>query len=302
MQVTEKRPQVTPVALKSILFATDFSDSSLAALPHVGAIARRYKSKVYLAHVIVSENYPFVSPEVAAVRSQQMAQRAKQQLAELSGQLEGIPNEPVLAHGEAAEAVIKMIKEHNIDLVVVGTHGRRGFKRLLLGSVAEEVFRMSPCPALIVGPHLSQAIPQETALRNILYPTDLLKESFCALPYAVSLAVEHAATLTLLHVLPEASATHPGLETVTAEFREQMKRPIPVEVAPTCKTEALVELGDTVETILRVSRERRTDLIVLGVKEADPLASHLRGNLAYRIVMAAECPVLVVRDNPGREG
>ncbi len=296
MKITEKEPPATLVTLKNILFATDFSESSSVALPHVVAVARRYGSKVYLAHVIVSECYPLMSPEVSAARSEQATHRAQQQLVELSRQLEGIPNESLLTRGDVTDTLTGMIKERKVDLVVVGTHGRRGFKRLLLGSVAEGIFRKSPCPVLTVGPHLAKRAPQEMALRNILYPTDLLEESSSAMPYAVSLAEEYESNLTLLHVLPETTATYPGAEALKMTFRDQMKRLIPTEAEARRKPEFVVEFGDTVETILRISSEQQADLIVLGVKKADPLASHLQGSIAYRIVTGAECPVLVVRD------
>ncbi len=297
VRLAEKKPSLKLVELKNILFATDFSECSLLALSHVAAIARRYESKVYLAHVIVSETYPLVSPEIGASRTEQIAQHAKQQLGELSSQLRGIPNEFLLAYGDVTDALAGMIKDYKIDLVVVGTHGRRGFKRFLLGSIAEEMFRGSPCPVLTVGPHLSKQAPQEIAFKNVLYPTDLSKESNCAAPYAVSLASEYGANLTLLHVLSAASTTYPDLEALKATFRNQLKTLIPPEAEPWCNPEFDVELGEAVATILGVSRKRQADLIVLGVKEADPLASHLQGNIAYRIVTGAECPTLTVRAN-----
>jgi nucleotide-binding universal stress UspA family protein len=134
------------------------------------------------------------------------------------------------------------------------------------------------------------------AFRNILYPTDLLKEPSSTIPYALSLAAEYGANLTLLHVLPEITATYPGAEALKMTFRDQMQRLIPTDTELRRKPEFVIGLGDTVETILRISKERQADLIVLGVKKADPLASHLQGNITYRIVTGAECPVLVVRD------
>ncbi len=290
MKATEERARI---AVKNILFATDFSNS--IPLPYVASIARRYNSRVHLAHVIVSETFPLVGSEVTAQRSEEVAQNAKQQLAELSGQLEGIERECVVAHGGATEVLTELIRERKIDLVVVGTHGRVGLKRFLLGSVAEEVFRKSPCPVLTIGPHVSKIPPRELAFRNVFCPTDLLKESFCAVPYAVSLASDYSANLTLLHVLPEVTASQPGFKLMVRELERQMKMLIPYEAMPGREPEFLVEFGKAVETILRIAKERQADLIVLGVKEADPLASHLRGNIAYQIVVRAECPVLSVR-------
>ena len=176
------------VALKNILFATDFSDSFFAALPHVAAIARHYEATVYLAHVILTKTYPRVSPEAVPYVFEDTTRNAEEQLKGISKRLEGMPVKFLLAHGEVTDTLTEMIKQHDIDLVVVGTHGRRGVKRFFLGSVAEEVFRNSPCPVLTVGPHVSPKAPEEMALRCTTFftpptcPRNLLAQAVTRFP------------------------------------------------------------------------------------------------------------------------
>lgn len=280
--------------LKNILWTTDFSTVSNASLPHAVAIARRYESKIYLAHVVVPSPYPMVSPEAAPYMEELRRGTAKRlvTLAE-SGQLAGIPHEAILGHGEVAEELNKMIKEREIDLLVLTTHGRRGLRRFLLGSVAEEVWRTAACPVLTVGPHAIEHAAQEVTLKQILYPTDLTKESFAAAPFALSFALEYASQLVVLHVVPTAIRTSARL--LARAFRDELREVFPSETVPWCEPECVVESGDPAETILRIAKERQADLIVLGVRSPEALAKQHVGNVAYPVVAGADCPVLTVR-------
>jgi nucleotide-binding universal stress UspA family protein len=285
------------IKLKKILWTTDFSPASQASLPHVLALARRYESKVYLAHVIVPHPYPMVSPE-AAPYIEDLRRGSSTRLTALaeSDQLRGIPHEVLLAHGEVAEELKAMVKDHQIDLLVLATHGRRGLRRFLLGSVAEEVWRTAECPVLTVGPHALEHPATEIALRHILYPTDLSAESFAAAPFALSFALEYESRLTVLHVVPTAIRTSARL--LARAFRDELQEVFPSEMVPWCEPECVVESGDPVETILRTAKERKADLIVLGVRSPQALAQQHLSNVAYPVVAGADCPVLTVRAGP----
>jgi nucleotide-binding universal stress UspA family protein len=283
-----------PLKLKNILWTTDFSPASKASLPHAVAIARRYESKVYLAHVVVPHPYPMVSPE-AAPYVEGLSQGAEKRLAELakSEGLEGIPHELLLGHGEVAEELNIMVKDHQIDLLVLATHGRRGLRRFLLGSVAEEVWRTAECPVLTVGPHVSGRPAEEISLRQILYPTDLSVESFAAAPFALSFALEYESRLAILHVVP--TAIRASARLLARAFRDELQEIFPSETVPWCEPECIVESGDPAETILRIAKERQADLVVLGVRTPEELAIQHVSNVAYPVVAGADCPVLTVR-------
>lgn len=296
MRVAENKSAAPVVELRNILLATDFSPSSLAALPQVAAIARRYESKVHLVHVVVPDAYPLVSPEAAAWTTVELDAGAQGQLERLAGakELLRIPHEAVLVNGEVTEALRAAVGRHDIDLVIVGTHGRRGFRRLLMGSVAEGIFRSLPCPVLTVGPHVSGKAPEELVLKRILYPTDLSATSFHAAKYAISFALEYAAHLTVLHVVPPEATTPLETRQATESFQREMETLVPAEARPWCDLESVIAPGDPAETILHSAKERGADLIVLGVRRAEPASTHRTGNIAYRIAAEAECPVLTV--------
>lgn len=288
----------TRIALQNILFATDFSAVSDAALKHALSIARRYDSRVYVAHVIRPDAYQLVPPDAMGVALEQTKRYAEEQMARLlvSGCLRGIPHQVLLAQGELWSAMSGMLGEHEIDLVIVGTHGRTGVRKLLLGSVAEEVFRMSPRPVMTVGPKVPGEVSDEREFRRILYATDFTPSSEAASAYALSLAQEHQAHLTLLHVVPEATDVSARNQARLVEFfRRRLQQLVPEEADLWCEPELLIEFGSPAEQILRLADEQGTDLIVLGVRRSATFAGHLPPATAYTVVCQAHCPVLTVR-------
>jgi nucleotide-binding universal stress UspA family protein len=294
---THEQVAARPIKLKKILWTTDFSTASLASLPHVIALARRYESRVYLAHVVVPHPYPMVSPE-AVPYVEDLRRRSSTQLTALaeSDELKEIPHEVLLGHGEVAEELNAMVKDHEIDLLVLATHGRRGLRRFLLGSVAEEVWRTAACPVLTVGPHALHHTTEEIGLRQILYPTDLSAESFAAAPFALSFALEYQARLAVLHVVP--AAIRASVRLLARAFRDELQEMFPPETLPWCEPECIVESGEPAESILRVAKEREADLIVLGVRTPEALVKQHVSNVAYPVVAGSDCPVLTVRATP----
>ncbi len=286
------------VRLRNILCATDFSSSSAAALLYAISIARRYNSQIYLAHVIRPDAYPLVPPEVSATAVAQSRRYAEQQMGNLlvSGQLRGIPHQVLLGEGELWSILSGMLEEHEVDLIVVGTHGRTGAQKLLLGSVAEEIFRLAPCPVLTVGPRVPREVPAETELRHILYATNFTPTAERAAAYALSLAQEHQAHLTLLHVVQETpgdSSPHRAL--LQSFFTKRLRGLVPTEADLWCDPEFVVEFGLPADSILKVAEDRQVDLVVLGVCGSVNFPGHLPPATAYEVVCQAHCPVLTVR-------
>ncbi len=286
------------VQLRNILWATDFSSSSEAALSYATSIACRYNSQVYLAHVIRPESYQLVSPEVSGVALEQTRRYAEQQMADLlvSGRLRGIPHQVLLGQGEFWGVLSGMLAKHNVDLVVVGTHGRTGARKLLLGSVAEEIFRLAPCPVLTVGPRSPRDVPTETELGHILYATDFTPSSERAAAYAFSLAQEHNARLTLLHVVKETAEMSPrSTALLQSLFGKRLRDMVPPEADLWCEPEFLVEFASPADGILKLATDRQVDLIVIGVRRTANFPGHLPPATAYQVVCQAPCPVLTVR-------
>src|SRR5437762_10147383 len=166
----------TGIALKNILFATDFSAASDAAAPIAIQIARHYGAKVYGVHVNRFDDYTAAAPNAWAAMAEAAEKETKEDAGRLNEQFQGIEHEAVIGEGNIWEVVSNLIKEKEIDLVVLGTRGRTGLGRALLGSVAEQILRQAPCPVLTVSPHVNLWSDEYAKMREILYTTDLVAD------------------------------------------------------------------------------------------------------------------------------
>ena len=287
-------PMVPEIAVKRILYATDFSEASLAALPLVSTIAHKYGSCVFVVNVWTPVPYTMVSPEAAGLlqRKDERETQAKARQLLNTKELHGLSAIAIVKSGSPAQELIRLVHEKNIDLAILGTHGRTGLKHLLMGSVAEELFRNLPCPALTVGPNASTHSMEDTGIKHVLFPTDLSDESRAVFPYLASLASEYKALLTLLHVLPIETATNPDAMSLAEPLRKEMQSIFYSHIDPRCPAEFIIDFGDTAERILAHAESGRADLIGMGVRKAGELTTHFRNTVAYRVVLQAHCPVL----------
>jgi nucleotide-binding universal stress UspA family protein len=286
------------LALKSLLFATDFSPASQAALPYAAAIARRYGSRLLLAHVLRPQVWAPAPPEWVPMESDLPRQAAMAEMAKLeqSPLLAGLPHEACVEEGAVWDRLALLMKRQETDLLIMGTHGRRGLQKLLMGSVAEELFRLAACPVLTVGPGVAPKAEEVAEFHRILYATDFSAESQAALPYAVSLAQENQARLTVLHVVEIAAPAYlADPQHALDSLKQRLQELLPREAALWCEPEFVLESGSPGEGILKVAKEQHADLIVLGVRPIRRLATHLPIATAHEVVCHAPCPVLTVR-------
>jgi len=293
-----KKDPAKRVALSKILVTTDFSAVSDHALEYAIALARRYDARIYLAHVVTPDPFQFAEPQLAQATYEKVRQAAEEGITDIliSGKLRGVPHEVLMEEGNVWPCLDKAIRDHEIDLVVTGTHGRGKVQKLLIGSVAEEIFRKADCAVLTVGPAVQNGDKKEVDLNHILFATDFGPGAGKAAAYAFSLAQEHNATLTLLHVIESAAAY---TEESVARQREiniaRMKKLMPEGSENWCNPEFRATFGAAVEEILIAARESKADLIVMGAKARNSLAGHAPLTVAYNVVTKATCPVLTVR-------
>jgi nucleotide-binding universal stress UspA family protein len=285
------------IALKNILFLADFSESSAAAMPFATSIARAYGATVHSLHVLVPSPYTYMPPEVAPLLLDDEEDRARVEMQRLEGQFSGLPTEVVIERGGAVWPVVsEMLHKQRFDLIVLGTHGRTGVQKLLLGSSAEEVFRRARIPVLTIGPAVKSGAHSGGRFHCVLFATDFNAVSAAAAPYAVSLAQENQARLVLLHVLPKPKRRERELS--VAEVLHRLHEFVPAEAELWCRPEAMVRHGDPAEEILATAKEHNANLIILGVCGVDRLAGaamHIDRAVTYQVVANAGCPVLTVR-------
>src|SRR5256886_4540395 len=293
MQAVQARTRIT---LKNILFATDFSQAADAAAPMAIQIARRYGAKVYGVHVNRFDDYTATAPNTWAAMAEAAEKETKEDAGRLDEQLQGIEHEVVIGEGNLWEMLSNLISEKEIDLVVVGTRGRTGFGKTLLGSVAEQILRQSPCPVLTVGPHVNPWSDEYVKMRKIVFATDLATDTPVAAPHAISLAQENQAHLVLLHVIQDPHARDLVERPQVVDLKARKLQQLVTEQAGLwCDPTYIVEQGPAAEKILDVAKRRHTDLIVLGARPAKGLATHLNMGTVHKVVSQATCPVLTVR-------
>ncbi len=301
------------IHLKSVLIATDFSEASDKALRHALAIARHYGAKFYLVHVVSSQSFTLVGPSAVVAATEAVSRDARQLEDRLvqTGALTGLRQEVIVRQGNVWEELEKIVHQEQVELVVIGTHARRGLGKLLLGSVAEHIFRHSECLVLTVGPGSLQDSPVDgtRAVRPFLFATDFSGPSLHALPYAISSANHFGTKLILLHVVPiipmPENVNRPSAEDVM-QAREnarigslrRLEELTLQNVQLTLRPEFLVEFGSPTEKILQAADVLKADAIILGLHRSTHIdtKSHMPWATAYEVVCGAGCSVLTVRN------
>jgi nucleotide-binding universal stress UspA family protein len=286
------------IRLKSVLAPTDFSATSQKALRHAVAIAEHYGAKIYVAHVVTSLAIAMAGPAARKTATEaEWRDQLENQLLEC-GAPKGLRYELVVRQGEVWEELDNVIRQKEVDLVVIGARGRRGLRKLFLGSVAEQIFRRADCPVVTVGPSSYQESRVDSVQPNptYLFPTDFDQASLSALPHAISFANQVPGKLVLFHVVRTRRVAHSFLSTVTVQQLQELIQGIPMKIKP----EFVVEFGPTgpvSEKILQAAAKLKVDLIIMGSRRFTHAnaASHRPWATAYEVVCGAGCPVVTIR-------
>ena len=282
----------TGISLQNILFATDFSSCSDVALSYATGLCQRYGSTLYTVHV-VREELSDGQPPIPFLLLHSAEEKMESLVA--ADPFRGVKHRELLREGGVAQVLSDVIEGLEIDLLVLGTHGRGGFKKLLLGSVAEEIVGFASCPVLTVGPHVS-GLGAATNLKRILCATDLQHGSAKSLAFAVHLAEREHAHITLVHVVkPLTDAPIEYLEAATEDAKKRIVQLIPAEA--TVEADCVVEVGMPAERIARVASEQKADLIVMGAHHGSArMSAHLPWTTPHQVLSHAGCPVVTVRE------
>lgn len=289
----------TSRSFKNILYATDFSSAAEAALPFVSEIARLYGSHVLGVHVRTPDSYSLIPSAAFPYRTESADEQLKNLSSALDQQLQGVKHEILVGDGEVWDFLSQVLRNHDIDLIVIGTQGRIGVEKFMLGSQAEAIFRQAECPVLTVGPHATREGAAHWKINKILLAIDFTLESLGALPLALSLGCERHAELTLMNVVEKGETgdlVRP--EQYVDSTLRMLQAQVPKAAEFECRLTCVVRQGVPSEEILKVAKEIGSDLIVLGVRPAEGhlgLATHVMRPTAHKIVSQAMCPVLTVR-------
>jgi nucleotide-binding universal stress UspA family protein len=278
------------VTFERILVPTDFSETSQRALEYAKAIARQDHSQLLLVHV--SPPMTLITPPEAAWIDDSEIRSAEADLLEQSGaalRSEGYRARTISLTGALYDELLSAVKQNEVDLIVLGTHGRKGYDRLLLGSDAEAVLRHAYCPVLLVGP-AAPALQEKTwHLREVICATTLDPRSAQVAAFAHKLAAQHGADLVLFHAQTPDS---PDADWVS--FEEAFHHYVP-EGFGTCSC-LRTRLASTAPgtSIVDLARQRGCDLIVMGAHPASSMATHLSPGTAAKVLIEAPCPVMTM--------
>lgn len=300
-------------AISRILCAIDFSDHARHALDYAVALARRHEATMVALYVhplatpvLVG---PYLGSETVVPLSLSVEERAKV-LGALGEIVTGAQETGVHIDTRVDEAfvvpraILERAETDRVDLIVLGTHGRSGFERWVLGSVAERVLRTSKVPVLTVPPRATGAdAPEAGSFQRIVCPVDFGVMSGRALEMAASLAAPTRAALTVVHIVDltvDASDTGQGEATEYRRTRfdrgrQELLEMIPDHIRQRHAVTELVLVGRPYREIVRLADEQQADLIVMGVQGRGAADLLFFGSTANHVVRQAACPVLTVR-------
>jgi nucleotide-binding universal stress UspA family protein len=301
--------------IERILCPVDFSESSHHALAYATAMASWYGARVTTLHVHTLGVPPWVLASETGFSGAEAQRLSADHRAQLTTELQrfaataGTRDADVIVDegDEPAAAIVRASESMHADVIVLGTHGRSGVARIVLGSVTEQVLHLARCPVLAVPPRAGTAAAIPRLFGHILVATDFSDAAAAGLTYGLSLAQEANSRLTLLHVVEppplrdedEWAARSAGvpsvLEAMKASATRQLAAAIPVSARDWCRVTERLEVGRPHREILRVAAEQGVGLVVLGAHGYGVLERVFFGSTAQHVVRRATCPVLAVR-------
>lgn len=296
------------VTIQRILCPVDLSDISRRALDYAALLARWYGANIRALLVEPVVLSPVDFPPMPAVTG--LTPKAKADLTErlaafVSGaKAAGVTVDTVLREGFVVDEILANANDMPADLVVMGTHGRGGFERVVLGSVTEKVLRKLTCPVLTVPAHAGATPTVPGPFTSILCATDFSNASLSALEYAMSMAQEAGSTLTVVHSLQwELEDEAELMAPIVAEYRvrreadaqERLDALVPQSVRDACRVETVMATGKASREITRIADEVMADLVVMGVHGRGVVDLTLFGSTTHYVIRHAHCPVLTVR-------
>ena len=294
--------------LHNIVATTDLSENAATALPVAIALARQHKANLHLVYV---EELPPVYPTDASTTLPQVdwliAARKEREQTVLKQAAEIARRESitVVAHfeeGVPAKKITEKARDLQADCIVMCSHGRSGFSRILFGSVTEEVLRNSPCPVLCLR---GQSASNDFGVKPVIVTTDLSNESLEAMPYAIALAEQQGAPLHVLLVLEDQlqipdDLVHPQVDLLVNEHQEMEQRlsAFTLKLREQKNVEIMPHVlhGYPVESIIKLAGKVGAGCIVIASHGRSGFRRIVVGSVAEEVIRHSTCPVLAIRN------
>jgi nucleotide-binding universal stress UspA family protein len=291
------------VDIRKILCAVDYSAISRSALDHAVTLGRWYDARVTALHVRSMPRLPmppvlFAEAAPGGIATA-LAPTPADTEADLRAWVKAADVDVAVVDGAPASAILEHAARLPADLLVMGTHGRGGFERLILGSVAETVLRRASCPVLTVPP--PGVATSRLPYKRLLCAVDFSEASVAALRFALSIAQESDARLAILHVFEQPPGDDlPALDAdvmhaVAAEVRSKLEALVPPDARNWCDPSPAIAYGRPYRKILELATEEQADLIVMGVRGRNAVDLTMFGSTTNHVIRHALCPVLTLR-------
>jgi nucleotide-binding universal stress UspA family protein len=286
------------MTINKILCPVDFFPASEAAVNYAASLAANYDAGIHLLHVIAPVTagpYDYAIDATAIMKS--MEEGAKRNLEDLAARVRaaGVRVETGISMCDVYAGIKATIEAVKPDLIVMGTHGRRGVERWFMGSTTEKLLRHSPVPLVTISATGEKSFGTPR-FRRILVTTDFSDGTPDALAYAFSVAQENESQVTLLHVVHDVSTETAGKyrDSLLNGVRKQLEELVPAEAKNWCDIDTRVESGVPYRIILRTLQDEKIDLLVMNIHGKGMLDRALLGSTAERVVRAANCPVMSI--------
>jgi nucleotide-binding universal stress UspA family protein len=286
------------ISITKILCPVDFFPASDAAFDHAVSLAANYDARVHLLHVItplLPTAYEYAIDTAAIMDS--LEKNAAEELGKLAARAReaGVFVDTEIRIGDVYDEIKHAIEDERPELLVMGTHGRRGVERWFMGSTTEKMLRHSPVPMLTIS-STGEKVTTTPRFHRILVTTDFSDGTPDALAYAFSVAQENDARITLLHVIHDAAADVSGKyrDSLVKGVEKQLADLVPPEARNWCDVVTCVETGVPYRIILRTLEDEKVDLLVMNIHGKGMLDRALLGSTAERVVRAASCPVMLI--------
>ena len=283
--------------LKTVVYSTDFSQCSHNAGIYAARLAAYFSVKLLVAHAFTLSQ--------AAIEVETVDRRVSQQRADLSHLLSqeaarlatsSAEVVPTLVDGDPKSAITQLADSNAPSMIVLGTHGRSGLERGIIGSIAETILRSTRWPTLTVGPQVQPVTAATLPCKRILFATDFSSAAASAATYATTLAAVFGASIDVLNVIAEDTIGHPEmLADLRNRFYGLLAGLLPQQASAFCDPRTFVAMGNAHHRILEHIEDREIDLLVLGLRKTSLISMEMRASAAFQIIVDAPCPVLTIR-------
>jgi nucleotide-binding universal stress UspA family protein len=292
-QISKKTYIMKTFAIKRILVPTDFSETGLLALEHAAYMAKLCKAHLYLLHVVESFEYAYseYEPEVMVKDLEGVQHVATEKLEKAAARLEtqyGIQVSTLLNNGKPSTGIAESVKDNDIDIIVMGTHGAKGFEEFIIGSNAHKVVNISSCPVITI-----QASARDIQFTNIVMPIDNSLHSRQKVNYVIELASHYGAKIHMLGLLDSNEEMNEADEkkfNIKLDAAENV-----LKKSGLSYTRKLVKGHNIAIEAMKYSEEVGADLLVIMTDHESSLSGIFMGPLAKQIVNHSKVPVMSIK-------